>query len=883
MAGLASMRPHFRAAFLGVFLLPLRVGAQQYDIRVFGVEDGLPGSTVKAIAQDSAGYLWVDTDGGPCKFDGRNFRSVPTGYWPSVVRAGQQKAAPGSHPAGLGRTGCELISRSTGRYWRWNNGSLRVYTDTSARKDLFNLEWGNGLGSNEVTSLFEDASGIVWIGTRQAGLRRFVSEAIVRYGDGGGAYAQATSLCRSPDEALFIVAGENGFDFRRRSGIGGSMSGIWPGGHFRTMQSVDSMVVYAGNDSGMVRLENDGLAFKVGDFIFSGRRVSDLLIGNEKHVLAATNDGVIDVSPDNSLMKVGRDTVAVSCLATIGDSLLIGTHHGLYTAPLDNSAANWTPIIRAGQEDITCLVVDRADNIWIGTEASGLVRYRNGSTERRTIRDGLASDRIRQLLLDAYQNLWVGTDRGFDLLELDELQEEVIDIKYYGLEEGFPGIEAMPNACMLDTDSSLWFGTTRGTIHFDPRKVLEDPIAPRTRVTDIKLFFEHPDWRPWSDTLDAEGMPVNLRLPYHKNHLTFTFTGLSLAYPEKVRFQYKLEGRDNDWSPITKEDHVTFSGLEPGEYTFLVKARNGSGVWNDEPARFAFTITPPFWATTAFRVSGGTTLLLGFFAFQRLRDRRSRKARERLERIVATRTQELTEEKHRSDSLLLNILPETTAAELKEFGSAQARSYANCTVLFSDFQGFTVLSEQFEATGIVTELDRFFRAFDRITDKFGTEKIKTIGDAYMCASGVPEPSPTHALDAVLMALEMLSVVDGINALRESEGHPAWPIRIGLNSGPLIAGVVGEKKFAYDVWGDTVNLASRMESSGAAGRVNVTGTVMTHVAAYVVCEARGRVTIKGKGEVESWFIDRLRPEYSADERGRSANEHLMALRNTLRTT
>ncbi len=248
---------------------------------------------------------------------------------------------------------------------------------------------------------------------------------------------------------------------------------------------------------------------------------------------------------------------------------------------------------------------------------------------------------------------------------------------------------------------------------------------------------------------------------------------------------------------------------------------------------------------------------------------------------MATRTRELTEEKHRSDTLLLNILPETTAAELKEFGTAQARSYTDCTVLFSDFQGFTVLSEQLEATGIVTELDRFFKAFDRITDKYGTEKIKTIGDAYMCASGVPEPSPTHALDAVLMALEMLTVVDGINALREREGHPAWPIRIGLNSGPLIAGVVGEKKFAYDVWGDTVNLASRMESSGTAGRVHVTRSVMERVEDFVLHEARGRVSLKGKGEVESWFIDRLRPEFSADEAGHLANERLRSLRDDLR--
>ncbi|MBP7513253.1 MAG: hypothetical protein KA791_01820 [Flavobacteriales bacterium] len=881
------MRPHFRAALLGVFLLPLRVGAQQYDIRVFGVEDGLPGSTVTAIAQDSAGFLWVETDGGVCRYNGTTFQRMADQVWP--LTSGSSRSGP-SYAGGQDDedgTTCVLTSRTTGYAWQGHTTGVRVFTRADPITPLFTLSWENGLTNNGVTTLFEDASGIMWIGTKDWGLCRYNSDAVVIHGkEKAGAFTKALAFHRSPEGTAFLVGGEYGFQYQWSTGASRTGTGEHPGGAWRTFSSIDANRLFAANDSGLAMIvppsHSKGHGSPFGRYLFTAAPVWDLATGPGDHLFAGTSKGVIDLSPELSWIRVGRDSASATRVAVHGDSLLIGTHHGLFSAPLDNSAANWTPMIRAGQEDITCLTVDRAGNIWIGTANDGVVRYRHGTAQRWTTREGLVSDRILQLLLDAYQNLWVGTDRGFHLMELDELQEEVIDISYYGIEEGFPGIEAMPNACMLDTDSSLWFGTTRGTIHYDPRKVLQDPVPPHTRITELTLFFEHPDWRPWSDTLNADGLPLGLRLPYDRNHLTFTFTGLSLAYPEKVRFQYMLEGHDADWSPITKEDHVTFSGLEPGKYAFLVKARNGSGVWNDEPARFTFIITPPFWETLPFRLAGGGALLLGLFGAQRLRDRRSRKARERLERIVATRTQELTDEKHRSDTLLLNILPETTAAELKEFGSAQARSYANCTVLFSDFQGFTVLSEQFEATGIVTELDRFFRAFDRITDKFGTEKIKTIGDAYMCASGVPEPSPTHALDAVLMALEMLSVVDNINALRESEGHPAWPIRIGLNSGPLIAGVVGEKKFAYDVWGDTVNLASRMESSGAPGRVNVTGSVMAHVEAYVVCEPRGRVTVKGKGEVESWFIDRLRPEYSADELGRSANEHLMALRNTLRT-
>ncbi len=702
----------------------------------------------------------------------------------------------------------------------------------------------HGLGGDDIRCLFQDRSGTIWIGARLGGLTCYMGNAITVYNERSGLPSSKVT----------------GFKARTDGG----------------------MFIQAGNDALLLPAENlEPTLVPVPPVPVQLRDAKDVLVFGDGHEWFATDHGVYDLRPDGSMLRVGRDTLEATALTMRVDSMLIGTHHGLYSVPVDNSAANWTRLFGAGDEDISCLTRDRADNIWIGTADRGLLRFNANGTQRWTERERIASDHIRFVLLDAYQNLWVGTDRGFDLLELDEMQEQVIDIKHFDREDGFPGIEAMPNACLLDSDSALWFGTTRGAIRFDPWHRLDDPYAPNTRITDIKLFFEHPDWRRWCDTLSASGLPVGLRLPHDQNHLTFSFSGLSLVHPERVRFQYKLEGRDADWSPITEEDHLTYSGLEPGNYTFLVKARNGSGVWNDEPARFNFSIVPPFWNTNLFRFGTGTFLVMVILLLQRLRERRSRRARERLERIVKARTQELADEKHRSDSLLLNILPETTAAELKERGTAQARHYSECTVLFSDFQGFTVLSEQLEATGIVTELDRFFRAFDRITDKYATEKIKTIGDAYMCASGVPEPSPTHALDAVLMALEMLDVVDGINHQRVSDGHPAWPIRIGLHSGPLIAGVVGEKKFAYDVWGDTVNLASRMESSGAPGRINVSAATVAQVTRFVEASPRGPVTLKGKGEVECWFIDRLKPQYSADERGHRANDALLKEREALR--
>ena len=264
----------------------------------------------------------------------------------------------------------------------------------------------------------------------------------------------------------------------------------------------------------------------------------------------------------------------------------------------------------------------------------------------------------------------------------------------------------------------------------------------------------------------------------------------------------------------------------------------------------------------------------------RIRERRLRKDRERLERTVRQRTHELATEKDRSDALLRNILPTATAEELKVNGKAKAHRYESCTVLFSDFKGFTTFSSRFDSDTLVSELHHYFGLFDQLCDAHGVEKIKTIGDAYMCAAGLPVPRNGHALDMVLMALAMIDAVERSNAERRAKGLQEWPVRIGVHTGPLVAGVVGEKKFAYDIWGDTVNIASRLESNGEAGMVNISGPVYAQVMEYIEVRPRGPVKVKGKGEVQMYFALRLKPEYSADALGHLPNDQLLARRDRM---
>jgi class 3 adenylate cyclase len=240
---------------------------------------------------------------------------------------------------------------------------------------------------------------------------------------------------------------------------------------------------------------------------------------------------------------------------------------------------------------------------------------------------------------------------------------------------------------------------------------------------------------------------------------------------------------------------------------------------------------------------------------------------------------EIEAERAKSDGLLLNILPQAIARELRESGAVKARHYPSATFLFTDFQGFTGLAANMEPARLVQTLDQFFTAFDAVVAKHRLEKLKTIGDAYMCAGGVPEPNRTHPIDAALAALGIRTAAARINRERVKLRLAPWEMRIGLHTGPAMAGIVGRQKFAYDVWGDTVNIAARMEQAGEAGRVNISEAVYHRVGHLFETNPRGSIEAKNKGQLAMYYLERIKPELSADAEGLLPNErfHIEARR------
>jgi class 3 adenylate cyclase len=212
-------------------------------------------------------------------------------------------------------------------------------------------------------------------------------------------------------------------------------------------------------------------------------------------------------------------------------------------------------------------------------------------------------------------------------------------------------------------------------------------------------------------------------------------------------------------------------------------------------------------------------------------------------------------ERQKSDDLLLNILPLETANELKEKGKATPRSYEMVTVLFTDFKGFTNIAEKMTAEQVIAELDYCFLNFDKIVDKYNLEKIKTIGDAYMCAGGIPVANTTNPYDAVMVGLEMQAFMHQWKEAKKAKNEPYFELRLGIHTGKVVAGVVGTKKFAYDIWGDAVNIAARMESSGEVAKVNISGTTYELVKDKFTATHRGKIPAKNKGEIDMYFIEK----------------------------
>jgi adenylate cyclase len=350
------------------------------------------------------------------------------------------------------------------------------------------------------------------------------------------------------------------------------------------------------------------------------------------------------------------------------------------------------------------------------------------------------------------------------------------------------------------------------------------------------------------------------RLGYRNNSITFVLSPADTFY-----YQYFLNGFDRKWTSWRQSRLKEYTNLPAGHYTFHVRYLD-SGKKAVEISLIKLQVFPLwYFSRLAFFVYLIGFILIIWTIYVHLNLRFARK-QYMLEQIINKRTEDLIIEKEKTENLLANVLPKNTANEIMTKGKATKITYNFVTVLFSDIQGFTNVAEEMNPEELIDELDKFFFHFDSVVEKYGIEKIKTIGDAYMCAGGIPEKNRTNPVEIILAALEMKAYMNTLKQTSELEGMRFWDIRIGIHTGSVVAGVVGHKKLSYDIWGDTVNIASRMESSGEAGKINISGTTYEFVKDFFICEFRGKMPVKYKGELEMYFVKGIIPDLCNENGG-----------------
>jgi adenylate cyclase len=351
----------------------------------------------------------------------------------------------------------------------------------------------------------------------------------------------------------------------------------------------------------------------------------------------------------------------------------------------------------------------------------------------------------------------------------------------------------------------------------------------------------------------------NIVLNFRNNNITF-----ELSPSESINYQFFLEGFDKDWSSWKSVSFKEYTNIPAGKYRFKIRYIISGNSGGELPLVSIRVLPLWYFSRLAIMVYLFLFSLIILAVYDLLNLRFARK-QYYLEQIINKRTEDLIIEKEKTEALLANVLPKNTASEIMEKGKATKIKYNFVTVLFSDIQGFTKIAEEMNPEMLIDELDKFFFYFDSVVEKFGIEKIKTIGDAYMCAGGIPEKNRTNPVEVILAALEMKAYMNKLKQTSEIEGMKYWDIRIGIHTGTVVAGVVGQKKLSYDIWGDTVNTASRMESSGEAGKINISGTTFEFVKEFFSCEYRGKMPVKYKGELEMYFVNGILPDLS-DENG-----------------
>ncbi|MBV6428509.1 MAG: hypothetical protein KIPDCIKN_03044 [Haliscomenobacter sp.] len=857
----------------------------------FTENEGLSNNHVSSILEDQSGRLWIGTNsGGLLRFDGKTFALFTEEEGLSnnaVYRLMEDRA--GNLWIGTLGGGASKLSRQKGSETFW----FTHYTENE------------GLNHISVIAMLEDDNGALWMGTDGGGLNLFQGNTFTHYTESEGISNRSVfSIISDRNKHLWFATfggGVNRYDGRSFSPYT-QAEGLLDNSVYDLLEDRKGNIWLANSSSGVTKFDGQRLVHYSESNGLSNNEVLSILEDKNGALWFSTRGGGVSRFEPNPVGDGGRFThfganeglggdIVFSMLEDRKGNLWFCTMGAGVTKYDGRQFTQFTETEGMSHNSVLSVCEDRSGNLWFGTMGGGVTWYDGRRFVHLTEEEGLSHNVVLSLLEDRNGNMWFGTRFGLSKLarpyaaklkKTQTLTRGGLRFKNYSYEDGFLGIGCWRNSLFEAEDGTIYIGANDRLTAYRPEKTTgQAPPAPVIQLTNVALFNEPIPWALLENNQDTSfalgngvrvgdfkfaglsswyALPRQLSLKHNNNYLSFSFIGITLTQPEKIKYQYQLVGLDEHWSGLTSKNEAHYGNIPYGQYTFRVKAQNAAGNWSKAYA-YAFTIRPPWWRTPWAYAGYVLFTLLLIWGIVLVNTWRLRRDKERLERMVKARTAEIEQQKEvidqereKAESLLLNILPAETAAELKEKGYTTARRIEQATVLFSDIRGFTQVAETMQAEELVQEINIYFSAFDEIMGQYGLEKIKTVGDAYIAAGGVPNHNQAGPLQVVEAALAMQAAVARLKAGRQQQNKSFFELRIGIHTGPLVAGVVGIKKFQYDIWGDTVNIAARLEETSEPGRVNISQSTYLLVRDQFHCIPRGMIEAKNKGEVEMYFVE-----------------------------
>ena len=622
----------------------IRSEEDTFSIDHIGNNLGIPKDVVYSIEADWEGNLWFGTaDSGAFKIEIDN----PDTYG-EVSRYDSRNGLTNNSIWDLLCIGQEI-------WFGTGDGILYIY---SIEEDVIKSH-SYGLEKNEIFDLYEDSEGNIWLGTNGRGICKLLGKRFSHYTLSDGLPGNIINSITQDRSGNYWLAsyGVGLIRMTIEKGLARFVNYTVEDGLASNLLN-DLAIDQAGNiwiathKSGFSKFDGNTFSnYTLGDWLVDDQ-VNCVLVDDDNSIWLGTNTGVIHYDGEGYFIideekGLPSNEVWVLFKESTGD-LWIGTYKGLarYDKQLlyTFDESNGIPLT-----EISAVVEDEDGIIWVGTAHQGIYRFNSTDDdpgfELAIDVAQLNTTKLTSLIIQDNHVLIAGSNRGFQKIYIDD-DHKIQKIKEYDVSDGFFGIENNQGALFKDQSGMIWFGTINGLTRYDPGLDVDFSHPPRVHFTGLDLFYEPIDWKTKTDSiLPFTGMPEFLKLNFTDNHLTFKFHGLYYNNPQKIRYQYMLEGREEDWSPLITIDNITYSGLTPGDYVFSVRAGTELGEWSEKPLQFAFTIKPPFYKTWWFILILVFLSLAVIVSYIKYRERQLVLEKKILEEKVQERTKEIRKQK----------------------------------------------------------------------------------------------------------------------------------------------------------------------------------------------------------------------------------------------